>query len=281
MVAPFHPASLPTLTAFAIAAVVHAAGSVQPDAMLTVDGVSVPIAVETTANPQGGFNFDANHVDPSGAWTLLIDLVGDADPTRFASVTGIVQYVNTSGTTQDVEFTFDLPLCPQVMGESALSGSVTVKLTMNDDGGTLECLAGDALWSARTHAESAQDLYPGYFTLSGTGKGAATTSSAFGLPLPKVVDVNVGDSFGIRQSYSITPGEKARFTNFLTLTPTTAALEECNEFTGDLNSDGLVNSADLGLFLGLWGKTSTLGDFNHDGIVDSADLGMLMSAWTG
>ena len=50
---------------------------------------------------------------------------------------------------------------------------------------------------------------------------------------------------------------------------------------GDLNLDGFVNGADLGIFLALWGTDSELGDLNNDGNCDGADLGVLAAAWTG
>ncbi|HMN97495.1 MAG TPA: hypothetical protein PKC90_13560 [Phycisphaerales bacterium] len=48
---------------------------------------------------------------------------------------------------------------------------------------------------------------------------------------------------------------------------------------GDLNGDGIVDGADLGLLLDEWG-TDGPGDLNGDGVVDGADLGILMAAWT-
>ena len=55
---------------------------------------------------------------------------------------------------------------------------------------------------------------------------------------------------------------------------------------GDLNGDGLVNGADLGLLIGDWGCTSGGGslcfaDINGDGVVNGADLGILIGNWTG
>lgn len=49
---------------------------------------------------------------------------------------------------------------------------------------------------------------------------------------------------------------------------------------GDLNGDGVVDGADLGLLLGAWG-TAGPGDHNADGIVDGADLGILLGNWGG
>jgi hypothetical protein len=48
--------------------------------------------------------------------------------------------------------------------------------------------------------------------------------------------------------------------------------------TGDLNGDGVVSGADLGILLGAWG-TSGPGDLNGDGLVAGSDLGLLLGAW--
>lgn len=49
---------------------------------------------------------------------------------------------------------------------------------------------------------------------------------------------------------------------------------------GDLNADGLINGADLGLMLAAWGSCKGCdADLNGDGEVDGADLGILLAAW--
>jgi hypothetical protein len=48
---------------------------------------------------------------------------------------------------------------------------------------------------------------------------------------------------------------------------------------GDLNGDGVVDGADLGILLSNWGG-SGLGDLNGSGLIDGADLGSLLSAWS-
>ncbi|MFO0961522.1 MAG: M12 family metallo-peptidase [Phycisphaerales bacterium] len=54
-------------------------------------------------------------------------------------------------------------------------------------------------------------------------------------------------------------------------------------FRADLNADGAVDGADLGILLGDWGLTGTPGtlrsDCNGDGRVDGADLGLLLAGW--
>ena len=49
----------------------------------------------------------------------------------------------------------------------------------------------------------------------------------------------------------------------------------------DLNGDGVVDGADLGLLLGAWGTSGPAADLNEDGTVDGADLGLLLGAWGG
>ena len=53
----------------------------------------------------------------------------------------------------------------------------------------------------------------------------------------------------------------------------------------DINLDGHVDAADLGLVLGAWGPCPVvgpcIGDLNGDGIVDAGDIGQLLSEFTG
>ena len=54
------------------------------------------------------------------------------------------------------------------------------------------------------------------------------------------------------------------------------------DLPGDLNSDGLVSSADLDLVRGHWGEPAsgpTEGDGNGDGVVNSADLDLVRANW--
>jgi hypothetical protein len=45
----------------------------------------------------------------------------------------------------------------------------------------------------------------------------------------------------------------------------------------DMNGDGTVNGADLGLLLAAWGTDA--GDFNGDGTTDGADLGLMLAVF--
>ncbi len=49
--------------------------------------------------------------------------------------------------------------------------------------------------------------------------------------------------------------------------------------TGDVNKDGFVNGADLGLLLGAWGTADCDADINFDGVIDGSDLGLILGNW--
>ncbi len=53
-----------------------------------------------------------------------------------------------------------------------------------------------------------------------------------------------------------------------------------NTARGDLNQDGLINGADLGIFLSAWNSAKASADFDASGTVDGADLGILLLNWT-
>jgi hypothetical protein len=48
---------------------------------------------------------------------------------------------------------------------------------------------------------------------------------------------------------------------------------------GDIDANGSVDGADLGLLLAVWDRTDADGDLNGDGAVDGADLGILLANW--
>lgn len=54
--------------------------------------------------------------------------------------------------------------------------------------------------------------------------------------------------------------------------------QESPPCAGDLDGDGVIAGADLGIMLGQWGVDGTA-DLNADGVVDGADLGIILGAW--
>jgi hypothetical protein len=60
---------------------------------------------------------------------------------------------------------------------------------------------------------------------------------------------------------------------------TVAWLVDAAAPSGDLDGNGTVDGADLGLLLGAWG-TPGPGDLDGNGTVNGADLGLLLGSWT-
>ena len=58
----------------------------------------------------------------------------------------------------------------------------------------------------------------------------------------------------------------------------TATIAIGSGIVGDLNNDGVVNGADLGILLGGWSQTGAT-DLNGDGTTNGADLGLLLANW--
>jgi len=54
-------------------------------------------------------------------------------------------------------------------------------------------------------------------------------------------------------------------------------LTRLTPLTGDLNDDGVVDTADLGLLIAFFGTNNPAADINGDSIVDTADLGLLIA----
>lgn len=65
------------------------------------------------------------------------------------------------------------------------------------------------------------------------------------------------------------------------VTVTIGYLEASEQTEGDLNGDGRVDAADLGLFLAAWGPNpGHPADFDGDGVVGGIDLGLMLLYWT-
>ena len=54
---------------------------------------------------------------------------------------------------------------------------------------------------------------------------------------------------------------------------------ELSDCSGDLDGDGIVGGADLGLMLAVWGTDDPAADLNGDGTIGGADIGLLAAAW--
>ncbi|MCH2162857.1 MAG: hypothetical protein MK085_13435 [Phycisphaerales bacterium] len=164
---------------------------------------------------------------------------------------GLVEYeytvVNT--TSRDIEFLgvmFEVPVEDADSPDSWSSAELPAPYP-NAEG------CGDRLGGAG-FAWYASDPIP-----PGGAKGGFTVKTLAGFPLDEigVMAYTEGEGDGV---FILGKGPVPRF--------------------GDLDGDGKVNGADLGLMLANWGSPG-IGDLDDNGLVDGADLGSLLAAWTG
>ena len=99
-----------------------------------------------------------------------------------------------------------------------------------------------------------------------SGPGAVETISNFAFP--------ASDVYSIRVSSAITTDDVQLYTLSTTIVATAPRI-------GDFDGNGIVNGADLGILLAVWGPV-TCGsqyDLNGDCIVNGADLGAFLADW--
>ena len=63
------------------------------------------------------------------------------------------------------------------------------------------------------------------------------------------------------------------------IVPPTATFQGVLDCVADLNLNKIVDGADLGIMLAVWGNQPSIGDINQDGLTDGADLGIMLAAW--
>jgi len=166
----------------------------------------------------------------------------------------------------------------------------TARYQMNLDG-SLQLAAGDYWFvyypsSATDYGHGGTDVvnYP-WFIYSPNGVQLVDATGAYGRRSSTYPTGGFVLYRGLTGVYTVQAGDSP---NALY----TTTLKVLGEGTGsvappcpaDLNHDGVVNGADLGILLGAWGSCpggtpGCTGDINNDGVVNGADLGILLGAW--
>jgi len=188
-------------------------------------------------------------------------------------------------------------------------GNNGAQLAQNSTAGTTNGTINQSLWFAftptATGAFSFQTCGASGDTIMAIGTGCPTVGSRFdtiaynddapcasGVTLRSFIDATNNGATGTFAGFPLTQDLVAGQTYYVCLgaysatTVITGTLNisgpEGNLCPGDLDGDGSVGGADLGLLLGAWGAcpgTPCLGDLNLDGEVNGADLGLLLGQW--
>lgn len=171
------------------------------------------------------------------------------------------------------------------------------------EGGTIEVSADGVEWTTVPGAAADgglptlgwQDTLP-YSTAPGAVATdfalpvdpAVDADSILGLPWEDLVAAYAGGAGGTRIDLATAGLASARFIRIRTAADATAIPEidavvavRPAALPADLDGDGTVTGADLGLLLGAWGDCSRCAaDIDGSGSVDGADLGLLLGAWS-
>lgn len=121
---------------------------------------------------------------------------------------------------------------------------------------------------------------PGFYYIAVSGVGSNPVDSS-NLPIflfTSPVEVSGPDGPGGSNPIAGWSGPGAVGEYLISFSPCAQFVPE-SDCPADLDGNGVVDGADLGLLLGDWDRVSMLADLNDDGSVDGADLGVLLGAW--
>ncbi len=270
------------LVAPAVAASVAGAqvSTLNPSAKVTVtiDGNEpMALVIPGLLLPDGRFKFTQEIVDGSGM-VILVNHTVDSVSNPQVSFTGQVKYTNTSTTEHSVNTKLVFQACPVIPGGTLFGGAVSFLVQTNADGGGVTCAPGSlAAWQALINEEVSHNLFFCPFQMTKTGSGSLQTSTNFGTPVPSKVGPDLAESIGMHHNISVTGGEAVTLTSAMVV----KSLGSPSTCPGDLDYDGLVNGADIGLILANWGEVGWCveGDLDHDGVIGGGDIGSLLGMW--
>jgi len=165
-------------------------------------------------NTGGGYMVNDVTYHSASATISCYNMTLGYDPFLSASV----NVVNTTATIQHYTLIFTLPISPAILGGSLMGGSTQGGVTDGnfDGAGTLATFGpGTAMYHGQIDGLDALPLfgYPTSIVVPFAG-GSASSSASAGLPGVTIPGPNVLTSIGIKEDFTLTPGDSATFTSF-------------------------------------------------------------------
>lgn len=170
--------------------------------------------------------------------------------------------------------TFDISLVTQTT--STKPGHISGEFSTSNDDWSLQILDQNSQVQMTRQGEGSPYYFQGNVgttdicRLRQDPSGRVDAASAFD-------DGNTSSTFGRPNTWTLCPSGTTVTQDFAALPEQGCTWTAPNP--ADLNGDGHVDGADLGILLGSWGQSGVAADINHDGHVDGADLGVLLGSW--
>lgn len=236
-----------------------------PIRVLDSDGVTnvFTLSAGVVAAAQAGAGIINISISSPEAATVLDEAVA------YATSGGAI-LVASAGNLNDESMQFPAAL-PDVLSIASTS-LVDEKSAFSSFGETIDlCVTGDEIVGP----------IPGglYGSWSGTSMAAGIASGVAALTLARASDVAVATDALLATAIDI-DAANPNFVGKLGAGRLDALAAVMAIPSADLNGDGTVNSADLAILLGVWGRCAGCpADLDRDGAVGSSDLSILLGSW--
>lgn len=246
---------------------------------ISVEGradISVPITGVLQAN--GKLKYATSLISEDGI-EFSVNYIVDPTNNPTASISGYFQCVNTTSQTKVVDASFVVPACPEMPGGTLFGGTVTLLVTANPGGASINCAPGaSSLWEAIVSDRTSHKMFFCPFQMSTTGSGTIQSNGVFGAPIPGLDGPESTKNIGSRNRFSVTPGDSLKVTSMLVV----KSIGSPSGCSADLSGNGIVDAEDLAIILGNWGPTTnpcSPADLDANGTVDAKDVSYLLGYW--
>jgi len=242
-----------------------------PEVLLEVGGEGVTFPLSCTIGANGAliceFSFFDIGFTASGQVRIERDPASQCDRTTvLANCSLSSSSLVTLPFTIEIRVPLTSALPARTEAVASFSGSI---MAFGSGEGVLASVEGQPIFSARADGETFYSALAGAVVeRSGVGGetiGPVSTADPVG-PL-----VEVSEEVVLRHRFSLSGGLRCGLTSVVIIRA---------PLNADVNLDGVVDGADIGLILGQWGECG-LGDLDESGAVDGADLGAVLAGWGG
>lgn len=170
-------------------------------------------------NGDGSFTYSGSRVDDDGHWTLDWTCTAKQDPYISASYT----LVNTDANTLTYTLITSLPIVPVITPASLMGGSTGGALTDANFNGvaTAGTGGGQPLFAGLIDGATALSIYPhpSAWSVAFAGQTLNIPDANVGLPGPTIAGPAVMTDIGIRNQFTLTPGDRVTLNAFFVVTP--------------------------------------------------------------